>query len=141
MFFLNAPVSLTSKRDFENRMRVLLESKSSSKISSAPAGRSVCRTGYPEIFSAPAGRSVCSVGSPKSLPPQRGVLFVERAISESLPPHRGVVFVVHSTLNGPCGFFRIDRYRQNAPLRRKKFCLMIYSLITLSFYFQNLSSK
>src|SRR5262245_9296018 len=42
---LLTPVSLTSKRDFENRMRVLLESKSSSKISSAPAGRSVCRAG------------------------------------------------------------------------------------------------
>src|SRR5215475_4307662 len=27
-------------------------------------------------------------------------------------------------------------YKQNAPLGRKKFCLMIYSLITPSFYFQ-----
>jgi hypothetical protein len=32
-------------------------------------------------------------------------------------------------------------YKQAAPLGLKKFCLMIYSLITLSFYLQNLTPK
>jgi hypothetical protein len=88
-------------------MRVLSESKSSSKISSAPAGR-----------------SVCSGPIPKSLQPQRGGLFVEESIPTSLPPIGWRNICTRSENNAPPGLKRIGDglfYKQAAPLGLKRF--------------------